>query len=135
MEIFYELMMKNGLCFLAGTNHEGICEFSINGNEFVIYTLTDRNGHFLNFSFSVDTTIAEENYAEKESALPEDFSVLSVRKVDEKRKKLFNRQNRKPEEILKTASFKRVTTGLRDQMPGFSARRGCISTPEGWIFS
>ena len=135
MEIFYELMMKNGLCFLAGTNHEGICEFSIDGNEFVIYTFTDRNGDFLNFSFSVDTTIADHGFARKESALPEEFSVLSVRKVDEKRKKILKSQSRKPEESLNAASFKKFTSGLSNPMPSFCARQGCISTPDGWIYA
>lgn len=133
MEIFYELMMKNGLCFLAGTNHEGVCEFSIDGNEFAIHTFTDGNGDFLNFSFSADTSCTDPDTVKAESALPEEFSVLTVRKVDEKRKKILKDKNRKAEESIKAASFRNKP--VINEVPRFCARQGCVNTPDGWIYA
>lgn len=134
MEIFYEIMMRNGFCFVVGTNHEGICEFSINGNEFVIHTFTDGNGEFINFSFSVDTGL-DFDLRRDEHPFQEDFSVLSVRRVDEKRKKYLQKINRKVEESKNVESLVDWQSNIMNMMLRFSAHQGCINTPAGWVYA
>ena len=135
MEIFYELMMKNGSCFLVGTNDEGICEFSINGQEFSIYTEVDGEGEFVDFSFSVATFLLSDKNEREDQAQDDDLSVLSVRKVDEKRKRRLKEINRKAMESVKSSSFGRWGSLLISKKAEFSASRGCINTPNGWIFA
>lgn len=132
MEIFYELMMKNGFCFLVGTNHEGICEFSINGYEFAIYTLVDGEGEVIDFSFSAITVQGPDTYS-TECRVREEFSVLSVRKIDERFKKRWKALDRKPEESVNASLLGRRGPKSVGKNTEFCAYRGSVKTPNGWI--
>lgn len=132
MEIFYELIMKNGSCFLVGTNCEGICEFSINGSEFVIHTVTDGKGEFINFSFSVATDLLPD-VRTKEYQVQEEFSVISVRKVDEKKNKHLKKMNILAGEDRVDSSEGKWGTYFVYKKLHFCAHQGRINTPIGWL--
>ena len=134
MEKYYEIIMKNGLSVIAFTNMDGLCEFSINGNEFSIYSgEEDWNGEKVNLSVSAERAVVP-GKDQTEVLIDHQFTVLSIRSLNLKKLK-----GSKKTEIEKSKTIRKARTGeerRRSYTCGanyFCAHQGGIKTPQGWL--
>lgn len=134
MESYYELVMKNGSSFIVSTNEEGVCEFSVNGDDFLIQTQSNEEGEILGFSFSVGLSLLNEK-DEWQEEMQKGFSVLSVKKINYRRIK----EVREAKQIKERSGMVEI---LESRKPYpvlgkacFQAHRGSINTPAGWLSS
>ena len=134
MEKYYEIIMKNGLSLIAFTNTDGLCEFSINGNEFSIFSgEEDRQGEKMNLSVSAERAVIP-GKDQTEVLIDHQFTVLSIRSLN-----LKNLKGTKKTEIEKSKTIRRASAGegrRRSYTCGanyFCAHQGGIKTPQGWL--
>lgn len=132
MEYYYELIMRNGSSFIVSTNEEGVCEFSVNGDDFLIETQSNEKGEILGFTFSAGKSLLSET-EEWQAEAPRGFSVVSVEKATAKRiKELRNsKQVKQSMGIVETVESWRPY--LVQEKARFQAHRGRINTPAGWL--
>lgn len=127
MERFFELRMRNGKVFFITTNEDGVCQFSINEVEFCIYTAKDDGK---GFTFSVE----KDKECGNSLKISPSFEVLSLMEINIRRKtgdkKLFQIVKELKESIKKS---KRSFLNWRNNF--YSANKGGLYTPDGWIFA
>ena len=133
MENYYEIIMKNGLSLIAFTNKEGFCEFSINGNDFFIFSGKAENENSVNLSVSAgqETNPGDE---ETDVLIDHEFTVLSIRTLNLKKLK-----GEKKGEIEKGKAMGMAGREKEDMCDtwnhhNFCAHQGGVKTPCGWLF-
>lgn len=127
MKKFYALRMKNGRSFIAATNNKGVCQFSINNNEFSIYSEGDGN---TNFTFSVEKNLEK---GEVENLQPDQgLEVVALQEVVIKKKIELNFYRNL--EGLSNPNSKVKRTFLRWKETLYYVKQGGVQTPDGWIY-
>lgn len=120
--------MKSGRSFIVSTNENGVCQVSINSNEFIIYTQGSNR-----FAFSVEKNIELEE-EDLNIPLDQDLEVVSLNEIFIKRNAKNNRifGDRKG---LSPHNPNVKKALLRWKENFYSAIKGGIETPGGWIYA
>lgn len=129
MKKFYELRMKNGRSFIASTDKDGICQFSINEKEFSIYAEGSDNR---SLTFSVGKLVGSEEDINVNVERNKDLEVVSLQELvlrkNRETRSLFKEQqgscNRQPQ---------KKGSSLKCEENLYQATHGGIQTPAGWI--
>ena len=129
MAKYYEIIMKNGLSIIVFTDREGICEFSINGNDFYIFSGEER----VNLSVSAEKAVIP-GIDQTEVLIDHQFTVLSIRSLHLKSLKGSRKVEVEKGKSMRRESFERRNRSFTWEQNYFCAHHGGIKTPKGWLF-
>ncbi len=133
MENYYEIIMKNGLSLLIFTNEDGFCEFSINGNEFSVFSGQGVNGDKVSLSVSAARPV-KPGADPMDVLIDHEFTVLSMRTLNLKNLKGMAKTEIRKGKALRNAEAESCERSLTRGRNYFFARHGYVKTPYGWLF-